>query len=203
MLNIESSWPPWRKISRYFNDRNNIANWQEDVPMTTSKYFEQTYIIFSTMKKNKLTTKEEKGYLFIIECYMPSFEPQNQSVCNWHASTFKNDKYMFNPWKDLVLSMPYQFVANLEPGKFTPLDNRWLKNLKKFFKKVKLNSIKQIRLVRLLRTNYIGNVPLHWGIPMKMWYVKLSLTPMVHIILSILIKFMKTGYMAKLTAFQT
>jgi hypothetical protein len=53
--------------------------------------------------------------------------------------------------------MPYQFVANLEPGQFTPLDSQWLKNVKKILKKAKLNAIKQIRLVRLLKTNYIGN----------------------------------------------
>jgi hypothetical protein len=64
---------------------------------------------------------------------------------------------MFHPQKDLVLSMPYQFVANLEPGKFTPLDKLWLKNVKKIFKKAKLNSIKQIRLVRLSKMNHIGN----------------------------------------------
>jgi hypothetical protein len=99
--------------------------------MTTSKHFEQTYIIFSTMKKVKLTTTKEKGYLITIECYMPSFEPQNETVYKQHASIFKNDKYTSNPWKDLELPMPYQFVANLEPGKFTPLDNRWLKKLKR------------------------------------------------------------------------
>jgi hypothetical protein len=69
----------------------------------------------------------------------------------------KNDKYTFNPWKDLVLSMPYWFVANLEPGQFTPLNNRWLKNMKRILKKAKLNSIIQLRLVRLLRTNIFGN----------------------------------------------
>ncbi len=125
--------------------------------MTTSKQFEQAYIIFSTMTKIKLTTKKGKGYIFTIECYMPFFEPQNESVCKRHATMFKNDKYTFNPWKDLVLSMPYQFIANLEPGQFTPLDIRWLKNLKRILKKAKLNFIKQIRLVRLLRTNYFGN----------------------------------------------
>ena len=88
---------------------------------------------------------------------MPSFEPQNQSVCKQHATMFKHDKFMFCPQKDLVLSMPYQFVASLEPGRFTPLDKQWLKNLKKISKKTKLNSIKQIRLVRLLKTNYVGN----------------------------------------------
>jgi hypothetical protein len=53
--------------------------------------------------------------------------------------------------------MPYWFVANLEHGQFTPLNNRWLKNLKRILKKAKLNSIIQIRLVRLLRANYVGN----------------------------------------------
>jgi hypothetical protein len=33
-----------RKISRYFNKENNIANQQEEVPMTTSKQFKQSYI---------------------------------------------------------------------------------------------------------------------------------------------------------------
>ena len=53
--------------------------------------------------------------------------------------------------------MPYQFVANLEPGQFTTLDKLWLKNVKKILKKAKLNSIKQLRLVRLSKTNYVGN----------------------------------------------
>ena len=88
---------------------------------------------------------------------MSSFEPQNQSVRKRHATMFKNDKFTFHPRKDMVLSMLYQFVANLEPGQFTPLDIQWLKNVTKILKKAKLNSIKQIRLVRLLKTNYVGN----------------------------------------------
>jgi hypothetical protein len=125
--------------------------------MTTSKHFEQAYITLSTMTKIELTTKNGKGYLFTIECYMPSFEPQNETVCKRHATMFKHDKFTFHPQKDLVLSMPYQFVANLEPGQFTPLDVQWPKKLKKILKRAKLNSIKQIRLVRLLKTNYVGN----------------------------------------------
>ncbi len=125
--------------------------------MTTSNHFEHAYFILSMMTKIKLTTKKGKGNLFTIECYMPSFEPQNETVCRPHAVMFKHDKFTFNPQKDLVLSMPYQFVANLEPGQFTPLDIQQLKNKKKILKKAKLNSIKQIRLVRLLKTNYVGN----------------------------------------------
>jgi hypothetical protein len=125
--------------------------------MTRSKHFEHAYIILSMMTKIKLTTKKDKGNLFTIECYMPSFEPQNQSVHKQHATMFKNEKFAFHHQKDLVLSMPYQFVVNLELSEFTPLDKFWLKNVKKFLKKAKLNSIKQLRLVRLSKTNYLGN----------------------------------------------
>jgi hypothetical protein len=65
---------------------------------------------------------------------MPSFEPQTETVRKQCAIMFKHDKVTFHPQKDLVLSMPYQFVANLEPGKFTQLDTRWLKNVKKILK---------------------------------------------------------------------
>ncbi len=88
---------------------------------------------------------------------MPSFEPQNESVHKRHATMFKNDKNTFNPQIDLVLSTPYQFIANLKPVQFTLLDIRWLKNLQRILKQAKLNSIKQFRLVRQLRTNYFGN----------------------------------------------
>jgi hypothetical protein len=113
-----------------FNKRNNIVNQQEEVPMTTSKQFEQAYITLSTMTKIKLATKKGKGNLFTSGCYMPSFEPQNETVRKQHATMFKHDKFTFHPQKEWVLSMPYQFVANLEPGRFTPLDIQWLKNLK-------------------------------------------------------------------------
>ncbi len=123
------------KFANFFNKRNNFVNGQEEVPMTRSKHFEHAYIILSTMTKIKLTTKKGKGNLFTIECYILSFEPQNQSVRKQHATMFKNEKFTFHPQKDLVLSMTYQFVVNLELGEFTPLDKFWLKNVKKIKKR--------------------------------------------------------------------
>ncbi len=115
----------------HFQQKKQLVNGQEEVPMTRSKHFEHAYIILSTITKIKLTAKNGKGYLFTIECYLPSFEPQNETVCKQHAVMFKHDKFTFHPQKDLVLSMLYQFVANLEPGQFTPLDKLWIKNVKK------------------------------------------------------------------------
>jgi hypothetical protein len=88
---------------------------------------------------------------------MPSFEPQNETVCKRHAVMFKRDMFTFHPQKDLVLSMLYHFVVSLELGQFTPLDKLWLKNVKKFLKKAKSNSIKHLSFVMLSRTNYVGN----------------------------------------------
>ncbi len=68
------------KIAKFFNKRINIENGQEELPMSRSKHFEHAYIILSMMTKIKLTTKKGKGKLFTNECFMASFEPQNQSV---------------------------------------------------------------------------------------------------------------------------
>ncbi len=104
------------KLLIFFNESNKVGFGQQEVPMTISKQYEHAYILLSTMTKIKLTTKKDKGHLFTIECYMPSFEPQNKTVCIQHAGMFKHDKYTFHPQKDLVFSMPYDFVANLKPG---------------------------------------------------------------------------------------
>ena len=55
------------------------------------------------------------------------------------------------------VTMPYDFVANLNPGHWTPFDNLWLKNVQKILKKAKTNFIKQIRLVRLPKKHFIRN----------------------------------------------
>jgi hypothetical protein len=48
-------------ISKYFNKENNISNQQKEVPMTTSKQFEQAYIMFST-------SQDPKNILIKIYC---------------------------------------------------------------------------------------------------------------------------------------
>jgi hypothetical protein len=71
------------KIAKFVNERNNIVNGQEEIPMTRSEHFEHAYIILSTMTKIKLTRKKGKVNLFTIECYMPSFDLKiNQFASN-------------------------------------------------------------------------------------------------------------------------
>jgi hypothetical protein len=108
-----------RKIANFFQRMKQLCKWTRRGSLTRSKHFEHAYIILSMMTKIELTTKNGKGIFFTIKCYMPSFEPQNETVRKQHAVMFKHDKFMFHSQKDLVLSMPYQFVAYLEPGQFT------------------------------------------------------------------------------------
>ena len=69
------------KIAQFFDEKNKVGYGQQEVPMTLSKHYEHEYILLSTMTKITLTTNKDKGHLFTIECYMPSFEPQNKTVC--------------------------------------------------------------------------------------------------------------------------
>ncbi len=154
--NVGRGWDD-NKIARFFDESNKVGYGQQEVPMTISKHYEHAYILLSTMTKNQIDNKERQRTFFTIECYMPSFEPQNITVCIQHAGMFKHDTYTFHPQKDLVLSMPYDFVINLKPGQFTSLDNLWLKSVKKILQKAKTNSIKQIRLVRLPKKHFIGS----------------------------------------------
>jgi hypothetical protein len=64
-VNTDSVGEGWdtRKIWRFFNEGNNIANQQVEIPMITSNQFEQAYIIFSTMKKiNRHQKKGKESY---------------------------------------------------------------------------------------------------------------------------------------------
>jgi hypothetical protein len=72
-----------RKIAKFFNERNNIVNGQEEVPMTRSKHFEHVYIILSMMTKVKLTTKKGKGNLFTLNAICPPLNLEiNQFTSN-------------------------------------------------------------------------------------------------------------------------
>ncbi len=67
-------------MARFFNEKNKVRFEQQEVPMTMSKHYEHEYILLSTMTNIKMATNKDKGHLFTIECYMPSFKPQNKTV---------------------------------------------------------------------------------------------------------------------------
>ena len=49
-----------RKNAKFFIERNNIVNGQEEVSMTRLKHFEHAYIILSNDDKNQIDNKERQ-----------------------------------------------------------------------------------------------------------------------------------------------
>jgi hypothetical protein len=61
--------------------------------------------MFAMAKKIKNTLAKSQQWCFTIEWYMPSYEPQNTSVCTWHSKMFKHDAFTFHPNDDLVMCL--------------------------------------------------------------------------------------------------
>jgi hypothetical protein len=104
--------------------------------MSTSKEYEECFIMFSMMSciKNCPQQRQDKSKIdrsFEIHCVMNIFEVSNDSLPRRHPQMFKNFDYYFFPTIDLVKSMPFDFVNGLIDGKWTKLDKKWLKDVKK------------------------------------------------------------------------
>ena len=48
------------------------------------------------------------------------------------------------------MTLPFKYVNQLERGKWTPLEEKWLKKVKQTLRQAETNSIRSIRLVRCL-----------------------------------------------------
>jgi hypothetical protein len=153
---IEKQGSGWDKIDEktFFNSSEGYQ--REDVVMSTSKEYEESFIMFSTMNFIKKTVKN-KGkrdktkieHVFEIYCVMDHFEISNDSLRRRHPVMFKNNDFYFCPTNELVKSMPFDFVNGLKDGKWTKLENKWLKDVKKTLKQAVSNSIKDVAFVRL------------------------------------------------------
>ena len=82
---------------------------------------------------------------------MQNFEVSNDSLRSRHPNIFKNEYFDFSPTNNLVKSMPFNFVNGLVDGKkWTKLDNKWLKEVKKILKQAQSNSVKDVVFVRTI-----------------------------------------------------
>ncbi len=84
--------------------------------------------MFSTMtaieKTLHKTDKQKKSKIaqsFEIRCAVTNFEVDNDSLQSRHPDIFKNEGLDFCPTNDLIKSMPFDFVNDLEDNKCTKL----------------------------------------------------------------------------------
>jgi hypothetical protein len=75
------------------------------------------------------------------------FEVDNDSLRSRHPDIFKNVEFDFCPTNDLIKSMPFDFVNGLEDDKWTILDKKRLKDVKKTLKQAQSHSVKDVELV--------------------------------------------------------
>jgi hypothetical protein len=104
--------------------------------MSTSNDFEECYIIYSTIKwirvtnvkKNK-TNDRTFEFWFEIRCAMDTFQVNNKSIRARHRNLFKNNDYDFYSTRDFVMSIPFNSVNGLTPGKWTNLYKKWINSV--------------------------------------------------------------------------
>jgi len=136
----------------------------ENLFMTTSKEFEECFILFSTMTSIKVThvninKKDHNDYerIFEIRCDMQSFQVTNDSIRRRHRELFSKEKYDFIPTRELIMSMPFDYVNELPNEQWKRLDKGWLKYVRKTLKQAASNSIKEIKLSRVIvRNDFYG-----------------------------------------------
>jgi hypothetical protein len=154
---LEKQGSGWDNVNEktFFNQSE--GNQRQEVVMSTSKEYEECFIMFSTMsyiqKTVKNKDKKDKSKIersFEIHCLMKNFEVSNDSLRKRHPGMFRTNDFYFCLTNELVKSMPFDFVNGLKDGKWTKLDNKWLKDVKKTLKQAGSNSIKDVVFVRTI-----------------------------------------------------
>jgi hypothetical protein len=95
---------------------------------TTPKQFEEDQIQFMTMRFIKVVNKNSNERSFVIQCVMDQYEESNATIQAkvGHPKLFKNDTYIFDASKELVICMPVEFINELKDKKRTCIDNKCL-----------------------------------------------------------------------------
>jgi hypothetical protein len=118
--------------------------------MTTAKEFEFAHTLLSTMEKIRVSMLDIKFRKFEIQCATKQYQNANRTLRERHPTLFQNETYMFPPNNDLVMTLPFKYVNQLERGKLTPLEEKWLKKIKQTLRQAETSSIRSIQLVRCL-----------------------------------------------------
>jgi hypothetical protein len=86
---------------------------------------------------------------------MDEYEESNATIQARHPKLFKDDTYMFDASKELVMCMPLDFINGLKGKKWTCIDHKWLAKLMKHLKNAQSSNMKQIIFIRHTRSRDI------------------------------------------------
>ncbi len=97
-----------------------------------------------------------------MRCYMKMYERGNNDTHKRHPTMFKDKKdhyYSFGPSDELVKTLSFEFVANLNGGAYTRLPSKWMSSIRSKLNQSQRNLITSIQLVRsLMPSNNLGGI---------------------------------------------
>jgi hypothetical protein len=67
-----------------------------------------------TMRNIKAVCSKSNEKSFLIQCVMDEYEESNATIQARHPKLFKDDTYMFEASKELVMCMHFDFINGLE-----------------------------------------------------------------------------------------
>jgi hypothetical protein len=136
-----------KKIKMY--DTGDVV--QKEKQSTAPQQFEEDHIQLMTMRYIKVVQTNSNERLFFVQCVMDEYEESNATIQARHPKLLKDDTYIFDVSKELVMCMPFDIINKLKDTKWTCIDNKWLVKLTKHLKKAQSSNIKQIRFIRHIR----------------------------------------------------
>jgi hypothetical protein len=116
--------------------------WYKKKKSTTLQQFEENHIQLMTIRYIEVVQTNSNERSFLIQCVMDQNEESNSSIQARHPKLFKNDTYIFDASKELVMYMPFDFINGLKDKKWTCIVNKWLVKLAKLLKKAQSSNIK-------------------------------------------------------------
>ncbi len=81
---------------------------------TTAKQFEEDHIQLMTMRFIRVVRTNSNERSFFMQCVMDQYEESNATAQAKHPKLFKNDTYIFDTSKELVMCMPFEFINGLK-----------------------------------------------------------------------------------------
>jgi hypothetical protein len=115
---------------------------------TTPQQFEEDHIQLMTIRNIKAVCSKSNERSFVIQCVMDEYEESNATIQARHPKLLKDDTYMFEASKKLLMCMPFDFINGLKDKKWTHIDYKWLVKLMNHLVKAQSSNIKQIRFIR-------------------------------------------------------
>jgi hypothetical protein len=79
--------------------------------------FEEDHIQLMTMRYIKVVQTNSNERSFFVQCVMDKYEESNAIIQARHLKLLKNDTYIFDASKELVMCMSFDFINGLKDKK--------------------------------------------------------------------------------------